>query len=237
MKKQYFLLLVTIIAVSANFSQAQTYMIEKFNLSAMGKDYGIYTNISYNSWDDLYFDMDAPNDQQFVQAQLSFSPKKYEPSELESFIKSLLQAKEFYLKWSNIARTIDLKLFSKRIPVNLVDKDLYFTDNGKWYNESGVDMKYTFFVDHSGYCYMIIESDYMTSTETLSESYSFSSAYNSYLQKLSLGFSKSQVTIERYCGGASLTFSNSTEIDEFINKLRKIPQFKENNQKKGDMLN
>ena len=222
MKNKRIFLLVAIISLATNLLQSQNYMIEKFHLAATDMDYGVYANVAFSAPYAVYFDMDAPNPQQRVQAYLAFTFKKNAYSEMEAFIKSLQDAYQKYSEWKNLAKNYSFKYFSKTIPVPLSDKTLYFTEDGKWFMERGVDMKYKFFVDSNGDCYLIMESDYMTSTETVSESYAFTSSYNAYLNVLGLGFRKSEVNIERYCGGASLIFSSESEINGFINTLRKV---------------
>ena len=230
--------LFCIVLMSSCCLHAQNYLIEKYYLTATDREYGIYANVNCNSKDELFFDLDAPNDQQLVQAQLSFN--KYSDCEMEIFIRSLELAKQKFREWSFIAKDNNLTLFSKTIPILLTDKKLFFTNEGKWFYENGVDMKYIFFVDSHGNSYLIIESDYMTSEEMVAStsSFSFSGAYNSYLGSLGLGvgFSKGNISIERYCGGASLTFSTIAEIDEFIRKLRNVARFRQNIVEKGKLL-
>lgn len=226
MKKVFILLnLITLCSVA----NAQTELIEKFELSATGNAYGIYMSISCKSEMsyDLYVDMQAPNDNQEVQSKLSFCFNRNNVNTVESLTKSLTKAKEMFKTWKEIARTNSLKRMAKKMPVSVSDQNIYFTQNGKWYLDNSVDMWFTFYIDNDGNCYMLLESDYMTSEEVVA----YSSARYS-----TLGSMNSSTIVNHYCSGCYLVFSTEEEIDLFIAKLNKVVEWKHDIVEKGKVL-
>ena len=100
-------------------------------------------------------------------------------------------------------------------------------------------MWFTFYVNDDGVCFLILESDYMTSDEVVSHTSSLGFSFAGYFSGYPLmGVSSSggTVTVGRYCSGASLTFSSEEEIEMFINKLVAVVQWKRNNVKNGKLL-
>ena len=131
---------------------------------------------------------------------------------------------------------IDVTSLSKEINVPFSDKVMYFTENGKWYEEKGVDLKCKFMVSPDGSCYMVLQSDYMTSDEVVAHGYSIGNAYNAKSGRWSMAFASSTASITRYCSGASLTFSSTEEIDSFIQKLYDAQQWKKRNKEQGELF-
>lgn len=237
MKRLIFLLNLIIATTAIN---AQSYLIESFELSATRKIYGIYTDIDSgeSSTSCLYYDMQAPNDEQEVQARINFGIRTAS-NNIDSFKKAFIKAKEKYIEWKQIAQTNSLVLLSKRIPAHVSDQNLYFTENGKWYSERGVDMWFTFYVNKDGLCFLILESDDMTSNEIVSHTSSIGVSFAGYFSQhplMGIGTSSNTVTIERYCSGASLTFSSEEEIDDFIQKIENVVVWKRNNVSNGKLL-
>jgi len=215
--------------ISCLIANAQNELIEKFELSATGNAYGIYTSIDCESASfsyDLWYDLQAPNENQEVQSKMSFSLTS-SMHNISSFTKALAKAKETFKSWKKIAQSNSLKRMAKKIPVSVADQELYFTQNDRWYSEHGVDMQFTFYVDDEGNCYMLLESDYMTSEEVVA----YSSARYS-----TLGTMTSSTIVKHYCSGAYLVFTTEEEIDQFAAKLDKVIEWKRANVENGKLL-
>ena len=216
-------------------------MIEKFGLSATNREYGMYADInSQNTDQDIYFDWESPNGYQQVRTKMSFKNNSVNPavnnSEVEKFISALEQAKNKFEVWSATSKTKSLTLLTHRIPVPFADQFIYFSQKDTWYSEKGVDIKTTFYVSRTGKCYLILESDYMTSEEVVAQSSAYSLSYTGNLQNFAVSSGYGEVVVERYCPGASLMFSSSTEIDDFIAKLRSVVEWKLKNVENGKLL-
>ena len=177
----------------------------------------------------FYIDLQAPNDQQQVQMKL----RSYY---IEGFIKSLKSAQNEYQAWSKIASDNNITSLSKDINSLFSDKELYFTDEGKWYLQKGVDLKCKFIVSSDGSCFMVLQSDAMTSNEVVAHGYSVGSAFSFLSGRWGLAFGSSTTSIIRYCPGASLVFSSSEEIDMFIQKIYKAKEWKTNNINQGKLF-
>lgn len=216
--KRIILLLATF-TFCTQLLQAQKMMIEKISLPATGEEFGIYADIGVNEWEEIFYDLQSPNPNQKVRSKLTYG-------EATSFISSLQNAKEIYIKWSQIAQQKGYTLFSKRIPTSFADQNIAFTQDNVWHYEKGVDICSVFLVDENGHCFFVLNSDYMTSEEAVGKSSSSSFFFNG---MLGLGGSNSEYTIGRYCGGSNLTFSSIDEIDEFIKKLQSTLNWKKKN--------
>jgi len=214
MKKVLFILIAM-----ASFSlkgQAQLYLIDKFTLADSDSEYGIYMDIDVKEGEKILYDLQAYSPEQMARAELS-------ANEVKSFISSLEKTIDVYEKWSKIARNNNYKLLSKRFPTTFADQNIYFTQENKWYIEKGVDMWAMFFVDAEGDCHLILESDYMTSSELAATSSSVGLSFaGSLLRSGIIGISseKTKIEVGRYCGGSSLSFKSSDEVKEFIKKLQ-----------------
>lgn len=214
------------------FIHAQNEMMEKFELSATGNEYGIYMSINCETEAityDMWFDMQSPNSNgnQEVQAKMTFNFTNGPTNHLYMFNKSIIKAKETYKKWKGIAQSNSLKKIAKKMPISVSDMDMYFTQDYKWHLERGVDMWWTFYVNDDGQCYLILESDYMTSDEVVGYTSSRSST---------LGAMSGNTVIRNYCAGANLVFSTEEEIDQFIAKLGKAAEWKRANVENGKLL-
>lgn len=209
--------------------KAQVFLIDDFTLSETEGAYGIYADINCKESNTFYIDMQAPNDQQHVQMKLW-------GNYMDSFIQSLESSKKQYDEWSKVAHDNNITSFSKSINVEFADKLIYFTDGGKWYFEHGVDLECVFLVSFDGSCYMVLQSDYMTSDEVVSHGYTVGSSYNFMSGRWGMGFASATTSVTRYCSGASLTFSSTEEIDMFIKKLYDAKQWKETNKKQGKLF-
>lgn len=209
--------------------KAQVFLIDDFTLSATEGAYGIYADIDCKESNVFYIDMQAPNDQQQVQMKLW-------SNYIDAFVKSLKSAKKEYLAWSKIAKDNNITSLSKDINSSFIDKELYFTDEGKWFLQKGVDLKCKFIVSSEGLCYMVLQSESMTSNEVVAHSYSVGNAFNFLSGRWGVAFGSSTTSIIRYCAGASLVFSSPEEIDMFIQKLYGAKEWKTNNIKQGKLL-
>jgi len=157
MKKALFVL--TTVLLFAADAMAQQFLIDKISLPDTGGDIGFYANIDVKEGEKILYDLKTASPQE-ARAELS-------ASEVKSLISSLKQSMLYYTKWCKLAHDIGFRLLSKRIPTTFADQNIYFTEEDKWYYESGVDMWATFFVDAEGGCHFILESDYMTSKEAV----------------------------------------------------------------------
>ncbi len=225
----------------ANVAKAQLYMIEKFSLSATDREYGMYADInSQNTDQEIYFDWESPNGYQQVRTKMSFKNSSLNPavnnSEVEKFISALEQAKKKFEEWSATSKTKSLALLTHGIPVYFSDHFIFFSQKGTWYSEKGVDIKAVFYVSRAGKCFLILETDYMESDEVVAQSSAYSLSYTGNLRNFAVSSGYSEVVVERYCPGASLAFSSSTEIDDFIAKLRSVVEWKLKNVESGKLL-
>ena len=227
MKKVLFFIVLLVSCVSAGAQHYQ--LIEVFNLAASEGGFGIYSDIDPTGSKDMIFDMDAPNYSQRVQMLLPFS-------KLSSFLKSLYQAKEYFMKWREIAKNQEITHFSKDIPVVFGDQTMFFTSNDKWYRENGVDLKCRFLVDEGGNYYLVLDTDFMTSDQVVQHGVSYSSAYNAGSGRWSTAWARSKTTVTHYCPGASLFFSSEQEVDSFASKLNMVKQWKEGNIAAGKLF-
>lgn len=209
--------------------KAQVFLIDDFTLSASEGAYGIYANVDCSESNVFFVDMQAPNEQQHVQIKLS-------SSNLDAFVRSLQSVKKEYQEWSKVAQDNKIASFSKKFNSTFFDKELYFTDNGKWYHETGVDLKCKFIVSSDGSCHMVLQSDYMTDGEVVEYSYSVGTVRNYASGRWGMGFASSTTSVTKYCSGASLDFSSPEEVDMFIQKLYKAKEWKENNIKQGKLF-
>lgn len=209
--------------------KAQVFLIDDFTLSATEGAYGIYTDIDCQEDNVFFVDMQAPNEHQYVQLKLW-------GNYLNSFVSSLRAAEKIYSLWSQIAKEKNVTFLSKDIKVSFPDKTVYFTVDGKWYLENGVDMKCKFMVSQDGTCYLVLQSDYLTSSEVVAHGYSIGNAYNFLSGRWGLAFASSTTSITRYCSGASLTFSSSEEIEMFIQKLYDAKEWKKRNKEQGKLF-
>lgn len=219
------LCILSIVTLFVTQGRSQEYLIDKISLPAVGEDFGIYVNIDVNQGINVSYDLQAYSPQQKVRAVLS-------SSEVNSLVSSLEKGRDIFTKWSQLAHQKNIRLLSKRIPASFADQTLYFTQEDKWYFERGVDMQAVFFVDSEGACQFILQSDYMTSKELAAQASSIGLSYSGLLNRggvLGLSGSQSQITIGRYCGGSSLTFSSIEEINTFIKKLQSAVEWKKKN--------
>ncbi len=217
------LFIFSILALSMCITtNAQICLIDDFSLSGTDGAYGIYADIDCNGKDIFYIDMDAPNKNQRVQMEIW-------GKHIDGFINSLQQAKLKYELYSKTAKKNNITLLSKDIKVSFSDREIYFTVDDKWHKENGVDLKCKFLATADGNCLLLLQTDYMTSTEVVSHSYSVGRAYNLMSGRWSLSFSSNEISITRYCSGASLMFSSTEEIDYFANKLKKAKDWKNKN--------
>lgn len=224
MKKALFVL--TTVLLFATDAMAQQFLIDKISLPDTGGDIGFYANIDVKEGEKILYDLKTASSQE-ARAELS-------ASEVKSLISSLKQSMLYYTKWCKLAHDIGFRLLSKRIPTTFADQNIYFTEEDKWYYESGVDMWATFFVDAEGGCHFILESDYMTSKEAVAQSSSFGLSFSGSL--LGMGGSQSQIVVGRYCAGSYLSFKTVDEINEFIKKLQDAVDWKKQNINDGKVL-
>lgn len=169
------------------------------------------------------FDMNAPNYSQNARMLLS-------RNKLDSFLGSLASARDYYIMWREIAQKQSVKQFTKDLPVKLLDQTMLFTSDGIWRRENGVNITARLYVDNAGKCFMVLDTDYMTSEEVVEGSVYSTGFYFS-------GIKVSQeTTITHYCPGASLFFSSEQEINLFINKMNKVKRWKEQNVAAGKLF-
>jgi len=232
------LLTIAVVCSFIGILPAQYYLVEKFSLSATGKDYGIFADINaikeQAPYQYMHIDMDSPNSKQEVKLEICYGTDQSKYA-INIFIESLSKTKDYFKRWSLIAKENNMKLIKFKIPVRFSDQKIYFTQDGKWYSERGVDMQAFFYVDRSGDCYIVLESDYMTSKAVVAESSSFSYSMSGGAI-LGFGGSSGRVVAEKYCSGSSLVFSSEKEIEDFIDALNKAVQWKRQNLEFGKLL-
>jgi hypothetical protein len=202
-------------------SSAQHYeLIEAFQLSESEGNYGIYANIDPTGASEVMFDMNAPNYSQNARMLLPIT-------KFDQFLGSLSSAREYYLKWCVIAKNQSVTHFSKNFPVKFIDQTMLFTSDGKWHRENGVNLSARFYVDGTGKCYLVLDTDYMTSDEIVEHGASSGVGFG--FGNLMVGRSSNETSVTHYCAGASLFFSSEQEIDSFIDKLKRVRKRNEQN--------
>lgn len=228
MKKRLFILASIVLFTS--YAQAQEYLIDKMSLPDIGGEIGFYADIDVKEGEKILYDLKTASSQE-ARAELS-------ASEVKSLISSLEKSIQYYTKWSKLAHDIGFRLLSKKFPTIFADQNIYFTQEGKWYYESGVDMCAKFYVDIDGECHFILESDYMTSKELAAQSSSVGLSFAGSLLHgvLGIGSSESEITIGRYCAGSYLSFKTVDEIKGFIKKLQDAVDWKKQNISDGKVL-
>lgn len=223
-------------------ANAQNRLIETFYLSALDRVYGIYADIDCSESTNLclYYDMQAPNDEQRVQSKVVFTYKGARAGrDFDFFKKAIKKAWNQYTKWKAVAQANNVKLISKRIPVRLHLQNLYFTENGKWYSDKYVKMWFTFYVDGDCNSYFIFESDAMWSGEVVAHSILSGVSFVGLISGnpiVGIGSSSSSTVINRSCSGASLVFSSEEEIDTFIQKVESVAEWKRDNVASGELF-
>lgn len=201
---------LTLIVIVSSYGWSQMHTVDKLFLPATGKQIGFYVDMTKSKY--IFYDLETENQQQEARARInSFNT--------EGLILALQKAKDKYEKWSKIAHEEGSLSVKKHIPVIFRDQTIYFTDDNNWYCEKGVDMHADFYVDENNSCYLILQSDYMTSKEIVA---SISPAGS---------WHRNDVTVGHYCSGASLIFSSSDEITTFIEKLRAADDWKKQHKK------
>lgn len=123
--------------------------------------------------------------------------------------------------------------FSKDFPVKFIDQTMLFTSEGKWHRENGVNLTARFYVDNTGKCYLVLDTDYMTSEEVVEHGVS---SWGFGGRMLGLGRTSSETTVTHYCAGASLFFSSEQEIDSFIAMMKAVKKWKEGNVAVGKLF-
>ena len=242
MKKALFAILVYFVMFPI-IANAQNHLIETFYLSAVDRVYGIYTDVDCSESTKLclFYDMQAPNSEQKVQSKIVFYYKGDGAGRDFNYFKNDIKNAWYqYTQWKAIAESNNMKLISKKIPEHTDSQELYFTDNGKWYTDKYVSMWFTFYVDEDGNSYLILESDAMTSEEVVAHSSSSGVSLVGLLSGnplVGFGSSKHSTIINRACSGASLVFSSEEEIDDFIQKVENVAEWKRNNISAGKLLN
>lgn len=175
----------------------------------------------------MLVDMGAPNESQ--KARLIIPPTRVDP-----FLRSMKQAKDYFIKWKDVASKQGIKLFSKNVPTRFSDLDMFFTSEGKWYREKGVDLNTRFFINEDGKCYLVLDTDYMTSEEEVEHGVSYGIGFVPF--GLTMGKTSNNIINYYYCPGASLFFSTVEEIDSFIEKINIAVEWKKRNIEIGKLF-
>ena len=218
MKRLSVFSLLLFLCISAGAQHYQ--LIESFKLAAAESVYGIFMDIDPDGQATMLVDMAGPNDSQ--QTRLIIPSTR-----VEQFLRSINQAKDYFLKWKGVALNGDLKLFSKDIPVRFSDLDMFFTSDGKWFKEKGVDLHTRFYVDDEGKCFLVLDTDYLTSEEEVEHGVSYGIGIG--FGGLGIGKSSMNLLYHYYCPGASLFFSSEDEIDFFVEKIKNAVKWKKSN--------
>ena len=215
-----FLFILSALVLFTSYGRDQMYTIDKLYLPATGIEVGFHADSEKNKY--VYYDMIIENSSEKALARLSFS-------DVKSFVSSLKKAKAKYEEWSKIAKEEGASAFSKRIPQSFKDQDIYFTDNGKWFRETGVDMKTVMSVDNVGNCYLVLQSDDMQSEESVGETSVVGGSSTPKFNVGSIFGSSSQMVVKHTSQGASIKFNSSSQIDSFIVCLLKVLDWKNKN--------
>lgn len=223
MKKVLFTL--ALLASFVPYGQAQIFTFDKMNLPAIEMEIGIYSEINVTAPIRVYYNLRNSEDGQYAIAELTTIG-------VENLASSLAKAWKIFDKWSKVCQerwlpvgdNLGSRLLMKRIPVSFSDQTIYFTKEGQWHSEKGVDMHADFFMDENGKCFFILQSDYMTSTNTIAESSVF--GFSNIGGLLSFSGAYSSISVSHYCNGALLIFESEEEINSLINMMRKALKWK-----------
>lgn len=190
--------------------------------------YGILTDSDVKN-SEIYLTMQVSND--------NFALSRFKQYKLKEFIRTLEKAKGVYAKWMDNAKSSSVKQFSKRIEkVMFADQYIFFMADGNWYHEKGVNVWAKFYVDGNGDCFLIIETDKMSTDEVVSKTLSGGWSNSLLGGNMHYGSSKSKTEVQRNSAGASIVFASVEEIDECISKLQKAIEWKKEREKMQKMF-
>ena len=105
-------------------------------------------------------------------AQIKFSSSK----QLEQFVNSLRSAVLEFENYRSVAKKVGMSNMSVQMSTRFKDLDVYFTSNGNWGREEGVDVAPHFIVNGHGDCYLWIKTDEMNFNAVVAKSFSLSFA-------------------------------------------------------------
>lgn len=222
MNKTLFTLTFFTLFVTSGLSQIN--IIDELSLPDLETSIEFYANIDVAEEVKVYYSLHASDTGQEVMAELT-------PKDVEQFISSIEKTRFLYDKWSQVVNQEKYTRLVKRMHTSFQRQKIYFSKGGKWYCQKGVNMHSKFYVDASGKCYLIIYSDYMTSSETVAESFGFE--LTSVRGFMGFSNSISRITKQIYCSGSSIMLGSVEEINLFIDKLRAIVKWKEDNVEAG----
>lgn len=228
-KKMFLLGIVLSIFSQMSFCQESTGKLEKIaSFTGDGDEYLILSDYDVTK-SYIYVTLRPRSDGDYVMS-------RFKKSKLKGFLRSLELAKEKYKEWQLQAKISSVKQFSMRMQgVYFHDQYVFFTDNGKWYHEKGLNVWAKFYVDENANCFLIIETDYMSADEVVSTNISTGWGY-------SMAFgggwraSHGKTEVLRSAGGATITFASVAEIDQCISQLQKALDMKDQNKKNSRMF-
>ena len=93
-----------------------------------------------------------------------------------------------------------------------------------------------FSVDANGKCFLVIQSDRMSSDEVVGESSSIGGSSILGTSIAGIFGSTSEMKVGHYCNGASLTFSSGVEIDNFITKIQNVLDWSKQQKSKSSIF-
>lgn len=190
--------------------------------------YGILTDSDVKS-SEIYLTMQVSND--------NFALSRFKQYKLKEFMRALEKAKAVYAKWMDQAKSSSVKQISKRIKnVMFADQYIFFMADGNWYHEKGVNVWAKFHVDDNGDCFLIIETDKMSTDEVVSKTLSGGWSNSLFWGNMNYGTSKAKTEVQRNSAGASIVFASVEEIDECISKLHKAIEWKKEREKMQKMF-
>ena len=208
-------------------SKSQILLKDTYEMHPFQSTYGIFVETRYSTWatgwNDVWLDMELTDGK----AKVKLSRKK----QTDTFIESLLQAKDIFVRWREIAKANHVSYLSKRMPVKFRDLDIYFTSDDKWMVEKGVDIEATFFVDEKGQCFLMVVSDQMNASEKVGSSFSMSFSRGA-IQRLGLSSSY----LVHHSDGAQFCFSEPEEVDQLVAKLRAIEKWQDDYYKAAQLF-
>lgn len=225
------ILFVVFILFSISNVNAQLTLVDTIILSATNGPYCILADDNTQGFRGLYMEWKGIDTNFCVMSKMTYA-------EIVYFLNSLQNAKDKYLQWKRTALSLDTRSFTKRMPVSWAAQTIFFTrgENERWYHEVGVNIWSNFSVSSNGSCYLIIQTDYMTSEEVVAEQSFNGSVSNWSTGGWGLTHNSGKTTVTRRCEGATLTFSSDEEIDRFIVKLSQAMKWKKENQKQSRLF-
>lgn len=204
-----------VLCVFVSITYAQSYLIDTFRLASSPYPFGIYMEFdAFTKSDIIYIDMDVPVEGQQAQMEISTGATGVPVLILE--LESLIKYFQEYQEVVNNSLTTQ-PIVRKVINRHFLDRNMLFTSEGAWHREKGDNIKAIFYTTLDGKCYMKLQADKMSSTETVGYSTGISLYGGGYAS-----WNKTTLETKAYGSKASWVFSSPGEIRMLIDKMNNV---------------